>query len=149
MYTDSAPFNITTLRQIAAAIAACLTLPEAMIDAKFANKCLYVSSFRMTQPELYSAVLRVMGTTEADWNIERKTTPQLIEEGHKMVKGGDSAGHFKIVFGVTYQQNMGGDYSRLLHNEMLGLGNEDLDEVLRHAIDNAKSEWAAGATMPK
>jgi hypothetical protein len=66
-----------------------------------------------------------------------------------MVKCGDSAGHFKIIFGVTYQQDMGGDYSKLLHNEMLGLGKEDLDVVVRLAIDNAVPEWAAGATLPK
>ena len=138
----------------------------------------------MTQPELFSTVLRVSGTIEADWNIERRTTQDLIEEGHKMVKGGDSSGHvrkpmgrvsprpsclsspplsslkmltdhsthlfqFKIIFGVTYQQDMGGDYSKLLHNEMLGLGKEDLDEVVRLAIDSAEPEWVAGATLPK
>ena len=103
----------------------------------------------MTQPELFSTVLRVTSTNEADWRIERKTTHELVEEGHKMVKSGDSAGHFKIILGVTYQQDMGGDYSKLLYNEMLGLGKEDLDDVVRHAVDNAEPEWAAGATMPK
>lgn len=63
-----------------------------------------------------------------------------------MVKSGDLAGHFKIIFGVTYQQDMGGDYSELLHNEMLGLDKENLDEVVRHTLDNAQLDWAAGAT---
>jgi hypothetical protein len=148
VYTDSAPFNTTTISQIGAAIAGCLALPRERIDAEFANNCLYVSSFRLTQPELFSEVLRITGTTEEDWTVDRKKVQDLIDQGYDMVKSGQSLGYFKLVFGATYQRNNGGDHTGRLHNEMLGLQEEDLDEVLRMSIAAAKpGEWKGGDTL--
>lgn len=127
-----------------------LALPAATIEEKFANGYLYLSSFRMTQPELFSAVLRVTGTHHAGWKVEDKAVQDLIDEGHRMIDAGQSMGHFKIIFGVTYKDGFGGDYSQKLHNKMLGLEEEDLDEAVKSGIDAAKpGPWEAGATMPK
>lgn len=148
VYTDSAPFNMTTTSKVGAAIAACLALPDKTIDEKFANGCLYVSSFRMTHPELFQAVLRASGTAEADWAVDKKTTHDLINDGQKMVDRGDAAGNFKILFGGLFQSGNGGDYSQKLHNDVLELKQEDLDEVVRTSIAAAKSgPWAAGSKL--
>lgn len=102
----------------------------------------------MSQPELFQKVLQVTGTSEADWSVERKTTRRLIEDGEKMVEDGDSAGNFKVLFGGFYQHGKGGNYSEKLHNDMLGLKEEDLDEVVEAAIAAAKpGAWEAGSTL--
>ena len=148
MYTDATPFATTTIAKVAAGIAAFLALPATAIEKDFANNYLYLSSFVIRQPEIFAAVLRVTGTTEADWQVERKKTQDLVDEGHKMVNAGDMAGHFKILYGVSYQPGMGGDYSDLLHNEMLGLGEENLDEVVKAAADAARpGGWEAASTL--
>ena len=139
---------MTTTSKVGAAIAACLALPEKTVDEKFSNGCLYVSSFRLTQPELFQAIMRVSGTKESDWSIEKKTTYDLIEDGQKMVEGGDAAGNFKVLFGGLFQRGNGGDYSEKLHNDVLGLKEEDLEEVMKESIANAKiGRWEAGSTL--
>lgn len=147
LYTDGAPFNTTTVSKVAEAIARCLALDPKTIDKEFANGTLYVSSFRVSQPDLFQTVLRVTGTTEADWAIERKTTHDLIADGEKMVKDGDSAGKFKILFGGLFQSGMGGEYTEKVQNGRLGLQEEDLEEVVKASAAAAKSGgWGAGST---
>ena len=141
IYTDAAPFVTTTINQVAAGIAAFLGLPAATVDKEFANNYLYLSSFVLAQPEIFSAVLRATGTEENGWQVEKKTTQDLIDEGRKMVNAGDMAGHFKILYGASYQNGMGGNYSSELHNEMLGLMEEDLYEVVKAAVEAA---WPGG-----
>ena len=68
-----------------------------MVDEKFVNGYLYISTFVVTQPEIFEAVLRVTGTKEEEWEVERKKVQDLIDEGWEMVNGEDPAGHFKIL----------------------------------------------------
>lgn len=149
MYTDSAPFVTSTIDRVGAGIAALLGLPVSSIEKDFSNNYLYISSFMLSQPEIFSTVLRASRTAEADWQIERKTTRDLINEGRELVKAGDSAGHFKILSGVAYQPGMGGDYSDLVHNKLLGLvEEEDLDEVVKIAVKAARpGAFAIASTL--
>lgn len=103
LYTDSAPFVSTTMAQVGQGVANLLCLPESTIAKKFANNYVYLSSFIMTQPDIFAAVLRATGSSEDEWQIKRRTTQELIDEGRKMVQEGDMTGHFKIVYGVSYQ----------------------------------------------
>ncbi|KAK5174549.1 uncharacterized protein LTR77_001630 [Saxophila tyrrhenica] len=148
VYTDGAPFSTTSMGKVAEGIASLLCLSETEIQKEFANNFLYLSSFTLTHPEIFLAILRVTGTTEADWQVEKSTTKDLVDEGWRMVNGGEPAGHFKIVFGAAYTHGLGGDYSELLHNERLGLGEEDLETVVKAAVDAAKpGGFTAGTTL--
>ncbi|KAK5686085.1 hypothetical protein LTS10_002199 [Elasticomyces elasticus] len=132
LYTDSIAFNTTTLPQIGLGIAKFLALPRSTIDKQFANGFLYLSSFKLTQPELFRAVLAATRTKESDWQIERTSFETLIEDGHKKVSEGDViAGSIDVVHGITFKA---GDYSGEVHNDMLGLKQEDLGEVVRNAL---------------
>ena len=65
-----------------------------------------------------------------------------------MVKAGQSLGYFKLVFAATYERDNGGDHTGLLHNEMLGLQEENLDEVLRVSVAAAQpGVWTGGDTL--
>ena len=79
LYTDCVPFATATVAQVARAVASLLTLPKSTIDKTFANGHLYVYSFVLTQPQVFEAVLRVTGTKEEDWQIEKKKVQQLID----------------------------------------------------------------------
>ncbi|KAK3635722.1 hypothetical protein LTR56_014598 [Elasticomyces elasticus] len=132
LYTDSIAFNTTTLPQIGRGVARFLALPRSTIDKQFANGFLYLSSFKLTQPELFQAVLAATGTKESDWQIERTSFETLIEEGNKKVSEGNViVGSIDVVHGITYKA---GDYSEEVHNDMLGLEQEDLGEVVRNAL---------------
>ena len=123
LITDSVPFNTSTVARVAAGIAKMLSLPASTVDENFGNGFLYVSSFLLTQPEIFLAVLRATGTGEGEWQIERKSV------GEYAVPEGD----LNLVLVETYRE-AGGDYTGKLCNEMLGLEQEDLDEVVKSAI---------------
>lgn len=125
-----------------------MCLPQSTIESTFANNFLYVSSFVLTQPEIFTAVLRVTGTSEEDWQIERKNVKDCIDEGWEMVHGGNLGGHFKIVYGLNYSEGMGGEFSGLAHNKLLGLEAQDLDAVVKLAVEAAQpGGWAAASTL--
>lgn len=148
LYTDSARFSATTIPQVAAAVASFLCLPKSKIDESFANNYLYVSSFVLTQPEIFNSVLRVTGSTEKDWQIERKAVKNCIDEGWELVNGGNPAGHFKILYGLSYSDGMGGEISDLSHNQMLGLEQEDLDAVVKRAVEASRpGGFSAASTL--
>jgi hypothetical protein len=89
--------------RIGEAIKKLLSLPTSTVESDFGNNHLYISSFVATQPEIFNAVVRATRTSEADWQVERKVTQELIDEGRLMVEQGNMAGHFKIIYGVCYQ----------------------------------------------
>ncbi|KAK4546581.1 hypothetical protein LTR36_001798 [Oleoguttula mirabilis] len=145
LYMDSVSFNTTSSAQIGAGIASFLALPTDVIEKQFANGSLYLSSFSLTQPQVFEAMLRVTGTTEKDWEVERKTCQDRLDVGRKKLEAGDVSGTFDLLYSMTYLE---GDYSSRLHNELLGLGQEDLDEVVEEAVKAASpGPWSVGLTL--
>ncbi|KAK5128000.1 hypothetical protein LTR85_005117 [Meristemomyces frigidus] len=145
LYTDSVSFNTTTTAQIGAGIASFLALPTDLIEKQFANECLYLSSFQLTQPQLFEAVLKATGSTESDWQVGRKTAEDKLAEGRKKLEAGDMSGNFDMLVGMSFVE---GDYSAQVANELLGLGQEDLDEVVREAVKAAApGGWSAGSLL--
>lgn len=145
LYTDSISFNTTTISQVGAGIASFLALPNHVIDQQFANGSLYLSSFQLTQPQLFEAVLRVTDTKETEWEVEKKTAQDRLEVGRQKLDAGDMSGSFDMVIGMTFLE---GDYPSQVHNKMLGLAQEDLDEVVRAAVEAAApGGWSAGSTL--
>lgn len=138
MYEDSAKFKVSTIPRVAAGIARLLALPATQLDKEFGNDYFFVSSFHITHPELFAAVLRATGTSEADWEIQKRPVQALIDQGHEMLKAGDFVGNFKIIYGNAYKADVGGDYSD--HNHVFGLDKEqeDLDEVVKAAVEAAR-----------
>ena len=136
------------MSRVGEGVAVFLAMPEDVLEKNFANSFLYLSSFTLTQPEAFDAVMRATGTTKADWQIEHKNAQALIDEGFAMVEAGEGVGHFKIIYGAHYQPGMEGDYSKKCHNSLLGLDQEDLDEVVRAAVAAARpGGWYSAAAL--
>jgi hypothetical protein len=136
--------NTTTWPQCGRAIAGLLSLKELPDDendqsptlAQFRNECVYVSSFRVSQRDMFDSVKRVTGTTDDDWSISHANTEERYKEGLTAVKSGDHSGWMKMGYSRMFFANGDGDYesSRGLHNDVLGLKTEDIDPYTKIGI---------------
>ncbi|KAJ5165838.1 NAD(P)-binding protein [Penicillium capsulatum] len=136
--------NTTTWPQCGRALASLLSLKEFPDDeadqaptlSQFANRSVYISSFRLSQRDMFESVKRVTGTSEADWKITYESSEQRWKDGQADVKKGNFAAFPKQLYSRMFFPNGDGDYEsrRELHNEILGLPVEDLDEYTAIAI---------------
>jgi hypothetical protein len=144
-YNDgNVAINTSTWPQCGQAIAKLLSLKELPDDendesptlSQFRNECLYISSFRLSQRDMFESVKRVTVTTDTDWIIKYEKTEQRYEEGLEKAKQGSPEGWMKMGYSRMFFPGGGGDYeaSRGLHNELLALPTEDLDTYTAIAV---------------
>lgn len=133
----------TTWDQCGRALASLLSLkvyPEDESDTapavdSWGNKAVYVSSFRVSQKDMFESVKRVTGTTEADWKIEHVSSEKRFKEGVEKMKSGDRRGFAIQMYTRIFFPTGEGDHTRLgLANEELGLPVEDIDESTREGL---------------
>lgn len=143
--------NTTSQAQVARAVAAMLSMDVSELEAKFENKWAYVSSFCVSQKEVFESVKRVTGTKDSDWKIEYMSSSDRVAEGMKqMQEEGRFPGFAKVLYGRSFFPNGDANYEAKheLVNGMLGLPKEDLDELTKEAIaisdDRAKELKAGG-----
>lgn len=133
----------TTWPQCGRAIAHLLSLPKLPQDehdqsanlSQFANKTVYVSSFNVSQKEMFDSAKRVTKTTDADWTITHETSEDRFKESLERVQKQDFSAFTKLLYsrvwlGVERDVQMKG----ALHNDVLGLPVEDLDEATAVAV---------------
>ncbi|KAJ0415788.1 hypothetical protein BJY00DRAFT_304619 [Aspergillus carlsbadensis] len=143
------PINTTTWPQCGRAVAGLLSLKELPEDegdtepslSGFANGCVYVSSFRLTQKDMFESVKRVTGTTNEDWTITKGSVQERFREGQEGLKVHDWKVFAKMMYSRMFFANGDGDYEsrRELDNAVLGLPVEDLDEATREGIRMGES----------
>ncbi|KAI2627634.1 NAD(P)-binding protein [Hypoxylon sp. NC1633] len=138
--------NMSTWNQCGRALAAILSLPEtgaspALSDWK--NKPLYFDSFNITQRDMLDSVHRVIGTTDADWEITYESSEARFTEWVGKMRQGDRMGFVKSMYTRVFFPNGGGEYSATnkLSNDVLGLPKESLDEATKRAVDMVESGW--------
>ena len=82
----------TTWDQCGRAIAALLSLPEFPVDendqalttlSQFANGTVYISSFVISQKDMFESVKRVTHTTDKDWDISYEKSEKRYQEGNR------------------------------------------------------------------
>ncbi|KAJ7578500.1 putative isoflavone reductase family protein [Mycena floridula] len=139
--------NTTTWPQTALAVARLLSLKVNPDDAndksatlfQFRNKPLYISSFLLSQKDIFESVLRVTGTKASDWKIEYEATEARFAAGLALLKGGDRRGFAMALYARVFYPDGSGNYEDRhgLHNDILGLPKEDLDEFTKVAIKRA------------
>jgi hypothetical protein len=140
--------NTSTWEQCGRAVAALLSLPELPMDkndksttvSQFGNGMVYISSFLISQKDMFESVQRVTGTTDADWKISYEPSAQRYEDGIEAMKKGDMRGFGKQLYTRVMFPNGGGDFSIKLNNKALGLPQEDLDERTRIAVRMAEKQ---------
>ncbi|KAH8664723.1 hypothetical protein BX600DRAFT_413882 [Xylariales sp. PMI_506] len=136
----------STWLQCGRALAALLSLPESgtnpsLLDWK--NEPVYISSFRLSQRDMLDSFHRVLGTTDADWEITYESTEQRIKDGKEQFARGDFKGVAKQMYGLQFQRSRANEleYSRPVDNGRLSLPTEDLDEATKRAVDMGEGGW--------
>ncbi|KAI1388540.1 NAD(P)-binding protein [Hypoxylon trugodes] len=103
----------------------------------YKNKFVYVSSFLLSQKDMFAAVLRVTGTKESDWKIEYESTVERFQAAQKQVFAGDRSAFPQLLYSRTFYKDGCGNFEarRGISNDALGLPKEDLDEATKVAVD--------------
>ncbi|CRL21627.1 NAD(P)-binding domain [Penicillium camemberti] len=143
------PINTSTWPQTGRAIAKLLSLKELPEDendqsptlSQFRNRSLYVSSFRLTQREMFESVKRVTKTSDADWTITQDSVARRFKEGQEGMKVHNWNVFTKMLYSRMFFANGDGDYEsrRGLDNQLLDLPIEDLDEATAEGIRMAEN----------
>jgi hypothetical protein len=139
--------TVSTWDQCGRAVAGLLSLPEAGPSpslADFKNKSVPISSFRVSQRDMLDSLHRVLGTTDADWDIRYESTAKRVEDGAEELKNGDFRGFAKGLYGALFAPSRKfADYAATgTANDVLGLPKEDLDEATKRAVGMVESGWS-------
>lgn len=138
--------NVSTWPQCGRAVAALLSLkmlPEDENDksvtvSQFHNKTLYVRSFKASQRDILESVEKATGATDRDWQITYQDTEVRYKEGMEELKNGNQLGFLKAMYARVFYPSGDADFEP--HNKLLGLPEEDFDEVTREAVKVAVSK---------
>lgn len=130
------PINTSTWPQCGRAVANLLALPDSELS-KLKNRHVYVSSFRVSQKDMFESVLRVTQTKPEDWSISYENSKERYQRGVELLKAGDRQGHAMAMYTRIFFPDKPGAFEdrKGLHNELLGLPKEDIDEFTKIAVD--------------
>ncbi|KAK6080577.1 hypothetical protein SCUP234_05123 [Seiridium cupressi] len=139
------PINTTTWPQSGLAVARLLALPvhpqgaddQSLTLSSFKNKFVYISSFYISQKDMFESVLRVTGDKAEDWTISYENSRERYQNGVKAFQSGDMPGFARAMYSRMFYPDGSGSYEKTkgLHNELLGLPKEDLDEFTKIGIE--------------
>lgn len=146
--------NHTTFAQVARAVTNLLSLrvrPESASDKRacleqYANSAVHISSFLVSQKDMFDSVLRVTGTDEKDWTISYEDVNERYQRGIGMSKTGKSAGYVLLLYARVFYPDGSGDFNAKLQNSILDLPEESLDEATEIAV---KMALAGETNMPE
>ncbi|EFX04915.1 isoflavone reductase family protein [Grosmannia clavigera kw1407] len=147
LYDDGNTKNSTsTLSQVGRAVAKVLSLKELPEDesdkslslSQLLNKGVYLTSFVVSQNDMFESVKRVTGTKDADWTITHEASKKRYEEGLAQVKSGNMAGFGKLLYARGFFPEDPSNLSAKAQNKLLGLPKEDLDEATKAGVDLVK-----------
>ncbi|KIW53447.1 hypothetical protein PV05_09021 [Exophiala xenobiotica] len=140
--------NTSTWDQCGRAVAKLFSLKVLPEDAgdksvtlsQFKDQFVSISSFLVSQKDMFDSVLRVTGTTEKDWNIKYEDVHERYKNGVSELQSGNRDGYPKLLYARVFFRDGGGDFEskKGLSNDVLGLPKEDIDERTRAAIAMAE-----------
>ncbi|KAH7149820.1 putative oxidoreductase CipA [Dactylonectria estremocensis] len=141
--------STTTWPQVGKAVAALLRLPVKPEDGQdnsttltqFYNSVVYVSSFRVSQKDMFESVKRVTGTSDEDWITVHQKSIDRWGDGLARMQRGDLSGFLKQLYGgvLVSEDNSDFEGNRGVSNELLGLPKEDIDTYTRIAVGRVES----------
>ncbi len=141
---------VSTWDQCGRALAALLSLPESRPGgasssspslADFKNKTVLINSFRVSQRDMLDSLHRVLGTTDADWEITYEASAKRVQDGTAEMQKGDMRGFAKSLYGAVFvPDNVTSDYVGT-DNEVLKLPKEDLDEATKRTVEMVQNGW--------
>ncbi|PSN75400.1 NAD(P)-binding protein [Corynespora cassiicola Philippines] len=140
----------STWAQTARAVAEILSLPTESDDKaaltlnSYRNRYAYISSFALTQREMFDVVKRVTGTSDVDWKIDSVPAKERFEKSSARVAAGDRSAFGHLLYSRYFfpGENAGWfELTKEMDNEKLGLPKEDLEEFTKEAIKLAESGY--------
>lgn len=142
LYSDSGAFNSSTIPQAGRGIANLLSLPLTNPSnpraslSHYANNFAYISSFLVTQDSLFASIRRATGTAESEWTVKRSTIAEWIGVCLEGMKKGDMRAGAGMTYAYYMGEGKGGNCEEKVKadREVLGLQEEDLDEVVARAV---------------
>ncbi|KAK9240597.1 hypothetical protein V1525DRAFT_416737 [Lipomyces kononenkoae] len=154
MDNGTTKINTSTWSQCGRAVASLLSLKilrDSEDDtrpclANFKNKCVYISSFTVGQKDMLDSVLRVTGTSITDWNVTHTTAQERFQSGQEDFRHGNLEGFVRLLYSRDFFPESNGNFeaTKGLHNDILGLPDEDLDEFTKIGIqlsENANKRY--------
>lgn len=142
--------NTSTWPQCGRGIAALLglkVLPDDENDrsphlSQFRNRFVYMSSFLVSQEDMLDSVIRVTGTSLQDWKVNHQPHKERYESGLAEMKKGNQLGFARLMYTRAFYPDGSGDFetSKGLHNDILGLPKEDIDEYTKIALQMAEEQ---------
>jgi hypothetical protein len=138
--------NTSTWPQVGRAVAALFSLPiEAEDNAKeslssLRNQQVYISSFAVSQKDMFESVLRVTNSRAEDWAITYESAKERFASGVAAMKTGDRIGFAKMMYTRVFFKDASGHFEKTkgVANAMLGLPEEEIDEFTAIAMERSK-----------
>jgi len=136
------PVSLSTVPQLGRAVARLLSFPietpagggPSLSDYK--NSFIYIRSVSVSQNDLLASAQRVTKTTPADWQVTSQPVDEYINIGRELLKQGNRSGLYNVLYGSTFKKGLGDQFhGRELANEKLGLQDENLDDIVRQALE--------------
>ncbi|KAF1993555.1 NAD(P)-binding protein [Amniculicola lignicola CBS 123094] len=146
--------NTSTWPQTGRAVASLLSLPvfpedendKALTISSYKQKFVYISSFGVTQHEMFDSVKRVTGTDDSAWAFSSVPSKQRFEENKAKMIAGDRMGFLYMLYTRVFFPGEDAAYYENTHeldNEKLGLPKEDLDTFTKKAVElSERGYWA-------
>lgn len=103
-----------------------------------------MKAFTVSQRDMLESILRVTGTKEDDWTINKEATHERYSSGIKEMQEGKRIGFAKMMYTRVFYPDGCGDFERNKGtlNSLLDLPEEDIDEATKAAIERSeKSKW--------
>ncbi|KAF4980448.1 hypothetical protein FDECE_17879 [Fusarium decemcellulare] len=142
--------NMSTWPQLGRAVAALLSLKKMPEDEKdssatleqFRNQPLYVSSFLVNQREILDSIERCTSTTDVDWDISYESTSERVASGREQFSQGSQRGMAKAYYARLHYPGSEAIYQHKLHNNILGLPHESVDDATEAALELVREGWS-------
>lgn len=147
--------NTSTWPQCGRAVASLMSLKRLPDDkndhsvtlSQFCNKPVYISSFKLNQWDMFESVKRVTETSNDDWTITHESSQDRFETAKAAFQKGDHTAFVQLLYSRTLYPNGGGEFESThgLHDKLLGLPKEELDEFTAVAISMAEKDTVVEA----
>jgi hypothetical protein len=140
--------NTATWAQTGLAVANLLSLPVSASDGKgpalesYRNRMLFISSFALSQREMFEAVQKATGTTEKDWKIKSEPARERLVTARQRMRMGDHKAFATVLYTRYFIEDAGlYEKSHGLNNDQLGLPKESLDSATKRAVDLSYTDY--------
>jgi hypothetical protein len=105
--------------------------------SQYETKQVLVTSFILSQQDMFESVLRVTGDEKSDWTIRYEDAKQRFSRGMRMLQQGNFDGFNIAMYSRAFFRDDPMNHEENAANLVLNLPKEDLDEATKLAISMA------------